>query len=70
MNATWIVVFLCAVIMWVGGGLAVWRGAHIANVFLSGGFVVMFIGLVFMVLGLWTLRAVFDHWNPAMKNLI
>jgi IS1 family transposase len=60
----WKLVFALSIIAWVGGGITVWRGAHIADDFLSGGLVLIGIGLCFLVLGLWLLRKVFLKTNP------
>jgi len=64
LGAFWIFICCVAIIFWIGGGLAVWRGAHIADNFLSGGLVVICIGTCFMGLGLWLLRKVFRKLNP------
>jgi IS1 family transposase len=60
----WRMIFVVSIIAWIGGGLTVWRGAHIADDFLSGGLVLIGVGLCFMVLGLWLLHKVFTKVNP------
>ncbi len=63
----WYAIFCVGAILWVAGGVIVWRGVHIMDEILGVGVPCVIFGLVVMTVGLWMLHWTFLKANPFLN---